>query len=297
MSKLIEFLKNIGAARTLNLLEQYPAALSIGACRQPLLNDITIKNVQDVFDALKGDKSITKLTIYDFDKENIISLLANFLEDAECYITSIGFYSNFQIDDEIKIFSQALENNNSIEEIDISFRDLKDEGLLILLQGLNRKPDLKFLGLRNLGISLKKEAGDSFNEFLKNTNLKELDIAANPIKPNELIKLLKAIREKNTINVLNLDRICISDDESVNAISSLISKGSSITDIATSLFNTNTESREKLLTSVKDNETIRACMVFDPNNISQEEMGFEQQLDEITKNNRLKIMGDVEELE
>ncbi|HJD59027.1 MAG TPA: hypothetical protein LFV92_07855 [Rickettsia endosymbiont of Ceroptres masudai] len=88
MSKLIEFLKNIGAARTLNLLAQYPAALSIGACRQPLLNDITIRNVQDVLDALKGDKSITKLTIYDFDKENIISLLANFLEDAECYITS-----------------------------------------------------------------------------------------------------------------------------------------------------------------------------------------------------------------
>lgn len=38
-------------------------------------------------------------------------------------------------------------------------------------------------------------------------------------------------------------------------------------------------------------------MVFDPNNISQEEMGFEQQLDKITKNNRLKIMGDIEELE
>lgn len=96
-----------------------------------------------------------------------------------------------------------LERNISISDLNLESNNIKDEGIILLNEGLASNYSLKLLNLFNNKISEKGLLSLSF--FLQNNKIfeKKLFICHNEFKPPES-KAFKSFKNNNTVTFLDI---------------------------------------------------------------------------------------------
>lgn len=233
-------------------------AEGLGTDKLPIRGELN-----DLLDALKGDIEVKKLwvCISSFYIEKQIFLLMDFLESHSCLFANIDLFSDLQNGENtcISRIFKSLKDNNNIKEISINDFSVKDEQLLVLLESFSQKPNLKKLDLVGTGIELEAKLIEGFNEFFKTNKLRRFSIGNKTIEQEHLIKLLKIIKEKNSVDNLKIDKVM--DDTGIEAICSLIFENSKIKRLTFPLGKLSEESKNKLLNSIQNNKTIIKCKI------------------------------------
>lgn len=212
-----------------------------------------------------------------------IKSFAEFLKDLECQITSINFSEALNHIDKVDILLDALEINNTVENVKISHNYLGDKGLKKVTDVLSKK-FIKVLEIRNTNIRLEDETIiDKFSKFLKNANINNLDISDNPILPENLIKLLKNIKETNIV-YLSLDKILF-DNNHIPALCSFI-RDCKLAELYFSLSDElNEVSKNKLSDAIASNEGLKHCISGAKGGMSfKNKKNLNEQIDRIEQN-------------
>ncbi|MGX6960809.1 MAG: hypothetical protein ACIPMY_06385 [Rickettsia endosymbiont of Pentastiridius leporinus] len=164
-----------------------------------------------------------------------------------------------------------------------------DMGLSKLIDVLSQRPntDTEILELRNINISLEnKIIIDKFSKFLKNSNVKVLNISSNPIKLEHLTKFLETIQETN-VSYLDISSIFFNNDH-ISALSSFI-KNCKLAELYFSLSKeVNKESKKELSSAIQDNKSLINCFIMAAN-IGlkvQERKELEKQIKDTTEQNK-----------
>ncbi|HJD63335.1 MAG TPA: hypothetical protein LFW14_07375 [Rickettsia endosymbiont of Degeeriella rufa] len=190
--------------------------------------DLLTNQITHLINILKSDRVIKKL-VYNlsFMNEQNIVPLAGFLKDQTCPVVSVGFVNHNLLrfgQKELNIISKEVQE---IFKINIFFKEiilcdiyLGDDKLSTLIDGFNKSLSLESLKIICVNIKLeKKEIIDKFNNYISHSNLKELNISRNPITSENIVKILKAIKEQSTISILDIGCMFL-NDSSIDAICS-----------------------------------------------------------------------------
>lgn len=295
MLSLKEFLQNIKADKALKYLEKNPDTLNIKD------TDLLTNQITHLINILKSDKVIKKL-VYNlsFMNEQNIVPLAGFLKDQTCPVVSVGFVNHNLLrfgQKELNVISKEV---SEIFKINIFFKEiilcdihLGDDKLSTLIDGFNKNLSLESLKIICVNIKLEtKEIIDKFNNYISNSNLKELNISRNPITSENIVKILEVIKEKSTISILDIGCMFL-NDSSIDAICS--SFGTRISEFIFSLNPITDASKEKLLVSIKNNKTLINCKIwgYRESSLSVDEKDvLQEKINQITNKNK-KILEEV----
>jgi len=275
------------------------------------------ENLNKLFNLLRdtGIKSLVFIGLFAIKKCS--ELLAEFLIDPECCITSIKIDSSFVDHEKLAIILEAFKKNNTLQKIDWSNTRVKACEFKAFLVNISQKPNLKVLSLPNVEnySSDTDRLVDSLNKFFCMSNVNSFTLSYCLIQ-KDIIELFQSIKIINSrvylrndaksnslqffekffrdspIHALDMEGFYL-DDIGVAAISYFLERNNYTISLSFSLASEiSKESIEKLLTPIRNSKVI-SCSIKKEQGIFERGKEQEQQLSkairEITAINLNKI--------
>lgn len=165
-------------------------------------------NLNKLFSILKDTdiKNLIFIGLFAINKCPI--LLAEFLIDPECRITSIKIDSSLVDHEKLAIILEAFKINNTLQEINWSDTRIKAFEFKVFLASISWESNLKVLYLPNVEnyFSYSDRLVDSLNNFFSKSNVSSL-ILNRCLTQQDIIELLPLIKTTNSRVFLRHDTI------------------------------------------------------------------------------------------
>ncbi|XP_013417118.1 leucine-rich repeat-containing protein 74B [Lingula anatina] len=173
-------------------------------------NDVSGRATKIIAQMLVVNQTIQRLTL----EENGLTdqdakVLVGPVEDHSSLIYLNLSHNNFGIQSGI-LFQKMIENG-MLEELDLSWNQIRGDGALAICRGVKENNSLKILNMSWNGLA--EEGAISMGQALQaSRTMTELDISSNRINDQGFLILIKSLRDNDTLKTLKVGQNPITED-------------------------------------------------------------------------------------